>query len=97
MAKKAMTEIDENGKERQATRGEVAHLKEQVRAVRDKHADDVAQLKEALSVTNAHHVAEVHRLADEHHKARIAHGEEMKGERVSEVEAWRGDESMARR
>jgi hypothetical protein len=56
-----------------------------VRAVRDKHAGDVAQLKEALSVANAHHAAEVRRLADEHHKARTAHGEEMKAERASVV------------
>jgi LPS O-antigen subunit length determinant protein (WzzB/FepE family) len=70
LAKKAMTELDEKGKELQATRGEVAHLKEQVRAVRDKHADHVAQLKEALRVANAHHAAEVRRLVDEHHKAR---------------------------
>jgi hypothetical protein len=80
-----MTELDEKGKELQATRGEVAHLKEQVRAVRDKHAGDVARLKEALSVANAHHAAEVRRLADEHHKARTAHGEEMKAERASVV------------
>ncbi|CAD6207256.1 unnamed protein product [Miscanthus lutarioriparius] len=85
LAKKAMTELDEKGKELQATRGEVAHLKEQVRAVRDKHAGDVAQLKEALSVANAHHAYEVRRLAEEHHKARTAHGEETKAERASVV------------
>ena len=96
LAKKAMTELDEKGKELQATRGEVAHLKEQVRAVRDKHAGDVAQLKEALSVANAHRAAEVRRLADEHHEARTAHDKEMKAERTSEVEAWRGDESSRR-
>ena len=53
--------------------------------MRDEHAGDVAQLKEAASVANAHHAAEVRRLADEHRKARTAHGEEVKAERASVV------------
>ena len=97
MAKKAMTELDENGKERQATGWEVAHLKEQVRAVRDKHADHVAQLKEALSVANAHHAAEVRRLADEHHKACTAHGEEVKAERASVVAKLQEEHAAVRK
>ena len=85
LAKDTMAELDEKGKELRETRGEVAHLKEQLRAMRDEHAGDVAQLKEAASVANAHHAAEVRRLADEHRKARTAHGEEVKAERASVV------------
>jgi hypothetical protein len=70
LAKKAMAELDEQGKEVLATRGEVAQLKQAVSAANVRHAAEVRRLaddhRKAAERAAEHHKAEIAELQDEH-------------------------------